>query len=68
MFYRLTQFSPNEQIIDETGIADTTKVDIQLLIDWKNLSEVNKSLALYGLAIKEEERELDCIIIKATKE
>lgn len=57
------------QVIDETGIAGKTKMDLVFNMNhWDNLPLLNKELAPYGLSVTLEDRMLDCIVIEDAKE
>lgn len=52
------------QLIDETKVSSDEKVDITISKYWINLQEINRTLEKYGLVVTEEERELDCIVLR----
>lgn len=55
------------QIIDETGIALNTKMNLVLnMSHWNDLALMNKELAPYGLSVALEQRPMDCIVIEDT--
>lgn len=57
------------QVIDETGIAGNTKMDLVFNFNhWNNLPLLNKELAPYGLSVTLENRMLDCIVIEDAEE
>ncbi|MDE1193047.1 MAG: TlpA disulfide reductase family protein [Arachidicoccus sp.] len=61
-------YSPH-QVIDETGIAGNTKMDLVFNLNhWENLPLLNKELEPYGLSVTLEDRMLDCIVIEDAKE
>lgn len=53
-----------KEIIDETGLERTFKVDMQISMDFTDLDKVNRSLQPYGLRIVEEKRELEVIVLE----
>ncbi|QES88274.1 TlpA family protein disulfide reductase [Rhizosphaericola mali] len=60
---------PTHQVIDETGIAPNTKMDLVFDMNhWDNLPLLNKELAAYGLSVTLEDRMLDCIVIEDAEE
>ena len=55
------------QVIDETGIDRTKKLDMVLPLNMNELSLLRAALMKYGLDITEEEREVETIVLKAAK-
>ncbi len=60
----LEDMKKNRPFLNETGIDDNLKVDMQLTGDFKNIENIRKQLYNYGLEIIEIEREIEVLVIK----
>lgn len=56
-----------QSFIDSTGYNDMIDLTLQADADLSDLTALNKGLSKYGLAVKEEEMKLECLVIKKSE-
>lgn len=61
---RLISTKSEPVIIDETGYDKKKLIDMNIKNDLRNLLVLQEELNKYGIGIKQEEREIDCLILK----
>jgi thiol-disulfide isomerase/thioredoxin len=61
------RYGNHANVLDETGINESTKIDITIYNNLENLTELNKELSKYGLGIKRELRMLPVLVLRKVK-
>lgn len=56
--------NPPLDIFDYTGINDKVKLDVDIPIDYKNISTMNEALSKYGLVLEEKEVEMPVLLLE----
>lgn len=62
---RLNQLAKNPPVIDQTGLHGSKEPELSPE-SWNDLTALRKALQVYGIALKEEERELEMFVLTET--